>query len=211
MSSPYYPAFLNLEGKRCVVVGGGLVAERKVRDLRGAGASVTIVSPSLTPRLRRLVAAGGASYIQRRYRKGDVRGVFLVIAATSDHELNRAVAADAGCLANVVDAPGLGNFIVPAVVRRDPLTVAVSTGGASPALAAEMRKEIEALYGSDVARYVRYLGRARKRLLAVVTKRSGRETLLKALGSREMLETARREGFAAARRRAEACMAEARK
>jgi precorrin-2 dehydrogenase/sirohydrochlorin ferrochelatase len=140
----HYMACLNLEGRRCVVVGGGRVGLEKASGLATCGAAVTVVSPALHDGFAELDVA----WVRRRYRRRDLSGVFLVIAATSDPTVNAAVHRDAearGMLCNVADVPELCNFILPAVHREGPIAVAVSTGGASPALAKRLRDECAAL------------------------------------------------------------------
>ena len=139
----YYPAFLNLQEKKAVVVGGGKVAERKVLTLLKAGADVTVVSPLLTSRLRKLKEAKRIRHISRTYRFGDLKDSFLVIAATDSPAVNTKVAEGAPALLNVVDVPFECNFIAPSIVKRGPLVFAISTSGTSPAFAKAVRKEIE--------------------------------------------------------------------
>jgi siroheme synthase-like protein len=146
----YYMACLDLEGKSCLVVGGGTVALEKVRGLLDCGARVTVVAPEITDELRAL----DAELEERGYRASDLDGRFLVVAATSMASLNRRVHADAqaqSLLCNVVDVPDLCSFILPAVLRRDPIAVAVSTGGASPALAQRIRDDIAEVIGPQHA------------------------------------------------------------
>lgn len=156
----YYPVFLDLKGRRCVVVGGGPVAEGKVQGLREAGARVVVISPTATDPLARWAREGEVEWLARPYRRGDLEGAFLAIAATDDPETNRAVAEEAfarGVLVNVVDTPDLCLFIAPAVVRRGPVTVAVSTGGLSPALARRIRRSME---DPDLCRCLAWAGLA---------------------------------------------------
>ncbi len=123
----YYPAFLNLEDKKTVVVGGGKVAERKILGLLNAQAEVTVVSPVITKRLEQEEQKGRIRHICRKYRKGDLKNAFLVIAATDSEDINEKVSRDAPCLVNVVDTPKFCNFIVPSILQRGPLTIAIST------------------------------------------------------------------------------------
>jgi precorrin-2 dehydrogenase / sirohydrochlorin ferrochelatase len=142
----YYPLFLNLTGEKAVVIGAGRVAERKIRSLLKAGAEVTMISPDATAVLRRFARTRKVRWLQRCYRAGDLRGARLVIAATDDETVNQHVCAEAKrrrLLVNCAASPDAGNFIVPSVVRRGNLTVAISTGGASPALAKLLRRELE--------------------------------------------------------------------
>ncbi len=152
--SGYYPVYLDIRGKRCVVVGGGEVALRKVRMLLDHGASVETVSPELCPELGQLVEEGQLKVTGREYRPGDLEGAFVVIAATNDAKANERVVAEAterGILINVVDVPVLSNFIVPSYLRRGTVTVSVSTGGKSPALARRIRRELEKKFGDEYA------------------------------------------------------------
>jgi precorrin-2 dehydrogenase/sirohydrochlorin ferrochelatase len=201
LRSKYYPAYLDLRRKKCVVVGGGGVAERKVRSLLDADAAVVVISPDLTAALRGLVTKGKIRHIKRAYRKGDLKDAFLVIAATADQAVNDAVSKDAPFLINVVDAPDLANFIVPAVIRSGPLNISVSTGGASPAIASSVRKEIESLYDRDFGRYLSFLARLRKKVMKDIVDRASRESFFRAAGSAEMLGFIREFGFEKARDR----------
>ena len=139
----YYPAYLDLTGKRCIVIGAGLVAERKVFQLVASDANVTLVSPTITNELQRLVGEDKVRWIKRTYVRGDLAGSVLAIAATSDEEVNRQVHAEAErekTLLNVVDVTSLCDFIAPSIVERGAVTVAISTGGQSPALARKLRE-----------------------------------------------------------------------
>jgi siroheme synthase-like protein len=143
MADRYYMACLDLDGRRALVVGGGSVALEKAKGLLECGAEVTVVSPQIEPELRELPVR----WLQKRYETADLDGRLLVIAATSTPSVNRRVFADAearSLLCNVVDVPDLCSFILPAVYRRDPIALAVSTGGASPALAKRLRDELGA-------------------------------------------------------------------
>jgi precorrin-2 dehydrogenase / sirohydrochlorin ferrochelatase len=150
MTAHFYMACLDVAGRRCVVVGGGSVGLEKAAGLTACGARVTVVSPDLLEAFSELEV----DWIARRYRSGDLEGAFLVIAATSDRAVNEAVHADAearSMLCNVADVPELCNFILPAVHREGPIAVAVSTGGASPALAKRLRSQIAELIGPEHA------------------------------------------------------------
>jgi precorrin-2 dehydrogenase/sirohydrochlorin ferrochelatase len=149
----FYPMFVDLEGRRCLVVGGGPVATEKVEKLLDHGAAVRLVTPEMTPDLEAVAAAGRLAELHRRtYRPEDLEGCFLVIAATNLDAINRMVWQDAearNMLCNVVDVPPLCNFIVPSIVRRGELALAISTGGASPVVAKHIRRELEAAYGPE--------------------------------------------------------------
>ena len=139
-------ACLDLDGRRCVVVGGGSIGLEKAAGLAACGARITVVSPQLDPGFADL----DVEWVRRSYRSSDLHGAFLVVAATSDRGTNERVSRDAerrGMLCNVADDPEHCNFILPAVHREGPITVAVSTGGASPALAKRLRSDIALLVG----------------------------------------------------------------
>jgi siroheme synthase-like protein len=138
--------------RQAIVVGGGKVAARKVEGLLTAGTKVQVISPALTSELQICVDSGEIDYVQRCYQDGDLDGAFLAIAATNDPAVNQAVWSEAerrGCLVNVVDDPTHSNFILPAIVQRQDLSVAISTGGSSPALARRLRERVEALIGPE--------------------------------------------------------------
>lgn len=148
----YYPICLQIEGRRCLVIGGGAVAERKVRGLLESGAVVVVISPQLTEVLSALQAAGKIVWEPRGYQADDVAGFFLVMAATDDRLVQDQVQSDAErhqILINVADVPEKCNFILPALVKRGALSVAISTSGKSPALAKRLRRELQRLIGQD--------------------------------------------------------------
>jgi siroheme synthase-like protein len=160
----YYPVMMRLDGAKCLVVGGGPVAYRKAVALRRAGAKVHVVAPEFLPRFRRL---RGVTLVAGRYRAHHLRGVRLAIGATDDAAVHRRLyeaCRARGIPVNVVDVPELCTFIVPSVVRRGPITLAISTGGASPGSARELRRRIERLIPPRAARIVRELERTRRRI-----------------------------------------------
>lgn len=160
----YFPAFLDLRRRRCLVVGGGPIGARKACALLECGARVVVVSPTLTPGLATLAAGGRLEHRARGFRGTDVRGCTLVIAATGRAEVDRAVAATARAhraLVNVVDRPADCDVIMPSVLRRGELQIAVSTGGRSPALAREIRRSLEPLFAAAAAEIVERAGRER--------------------------------------------------
>jgi siroheme synthase-like protein len=151
---PYYPIFLNIRGKRCVVVGGGLVALRKVKALLEHEANVEVISPELCPELSQLAKSRAIQVLQKNYNGGDLQGAFIAIAATDDGEINNKVAEEArakGVLVNVVDDSEHSDFIVPSQLRRGDITIAVSTAGKSPALARKIRTRLEKDFGTEYA------------------------------------------------------------
>ena len=163
----YFPVLLELAGRRCVMVGGGPVAERRVDGLLAAGAQVTVISPRVTRTLAALAAEGRIELESRGYREGDLAGVDLAFVATDAGEVNVAVAREArerGVWVNAADDPAHCTFILPAVVRRGDLTVAVATGGSSPALARAVREELEAYLTAEYATLAAIAAEARREL-----------------------------------------------
>jgi precorrin-2 dehydrogenase/sirohydrochlorin ferrochelatase len=200
----YYPVFLNLKGRNCVVVGGGAVAERKVKALLGAGAEVRIISPEVTPALDKLVRSGKIKRSERRFRKGDAARAFLVIAATSDEGVNRRVFQDASGLVNAVDMPELCNFIVPSVMSRGPLQVAISSSGLSPAVSKTLRKDLENYFSKELSSYLSWLKDVRVRIKKKMpgTSREAtakRSKLLKKVGSKEVIDMIKYKGVGKAK------------
>ncbi|MGI6125428.1 MAG: precorrin-2 dehydrogenase/sirohydrochlorin ferrochelatase family protein [Planifilum sp.] len=171
MTQHLYPMMIDLTGRRCLVVGGGTVAERKVASLLAGGGDVVVVSPSLTPGLMERFRAGEIECHFRPYRREDGEGCFLVIAATDQEAVNRRVYEDArarGQWINVVDRPDLCNFIVPSALRRGKLTISVSTAGASPSLAKEIRRRLESEYGPEYEVFLDLLVEMRRRIQSEV-------------------------------------------
>ncbi|MBA7565306.1 Siroheme synthase [subsurface metagenome] len=165
----FYPVCLDISGERCVVVGGGEVAERKVIGLLECGAKVVLVARALTPGLRAMKDAGRIEQAPDDYKEEYLEGAFLVIGATDRDDVNERVSRDArdrGILVNVVDVPARCNFIVPSVFRRGDLLVAVSTGGKSPALARRLREEIEERYGPEYGTLLEIMGDLRGKIIA---------------------------------------------
>jgi len=165
----FYPVCLDIVGERCVVVGGGEVAERKVRGLLECGAKVALVAQDLTPSLRAMKDAGEIEKVSDDYKKEDLEGAFLVIGATDREDVNERVYRDAhdrGALVNIVDVPARCNFIVPSLFRRGDLLVAVSSGGKSPALARRVREEIAEHYGPEYVTLLRLMGVLRDKIVA---------------------------------------------
>ncbi len=165
----YLPIFLDLTGRRCVVVGGGEVAARKAASLLEAGAEVVVVSPSLVDALAHLARAGRIIHLNRVYEAGDIAGATLVYAATNDAELHRRIHDEArarGIPLNVVDVPSLCTFISPAVMSRGALQIAVSTEGASPAMAKRIVARLERLFGPEYGLAMEVLRAARQHLRA---------------------------------------------
>jgi len=165
----YYPIFLDIEDRPCAVVGGGEVARRKVEGLVACGARVRVVARDLTERLLALRDGGVIEHVPEDYSFAAVTGSFLVFGATDDEDVNGRIAADcrrAGILVNIADDPERCDFILPSVCRRGDLTIAVSTGGKSPALAKRIREELEDRYGEEYADLLEILGSLRGPVIA---------------------------------------------
>jgi precorrin-2 dehydrogenase/sirohydrochlorin ferrochelatase len=164
----YFPVFLDLQDKSCVVVGGGRVAERKVKTLLTAGARVKVISPQLTRPLARLESEDRIVHYPRLFRRKDLRNAFLTIAATDDRAVNQRVFQEATkhrIPVNVVDDPAHSSFIVPSLVKKKDLVVAISTSGRSPALARLLRQKLEKEIGHEYARFLRLLGAVRRKMI----------------------------------------------
>jgi precorrin-2 dehydrogenase/sirohydrochlorin ferrochelatase len=181
----FYPVFVDLAGRACVVVGGGGVAERKVEGLLAVGAEVTVVSPTLTPALTAHIAGGRVSHRARRYVRGDLAGAALAFTALADAGATAEVAAEArerGVWLNAADDPAHCTFILPALVRRGALTIAVASGATSPALTRALRDHLEAALGPEWATLAALAAEARRDLRAARRAADG-ETWRRALGA----------------------------
>ena len=165
----YYPVNLAIKNRACLVVGGGGVGTRKVRTLIECGAKVTVISPQVSAELDRLASEGVVELKKRIYQASDLEDQFLVIGATDDEALNRRIHADAerlNTLCNIADRPEICNFILPAIVNRGDLVIAVSTSGKSPAYAKKLRKELENQFGGEYELFLHLMGAIRERLLS---------------------------------------------
>jgi siroheme synthase-like protein len=217
LETPFYIACLRLSGRRCVVVGGGEVGLEKVEGLLACDAKVTLIAPEAQPELAQLALEGSIRWERREYQSGDLEGALIAIAATNDTDLNIRVFEDAearSMLVNVVDVPPLCNFILPAIVRNGPLAIAISTAGASPALAKRMKREIRELFGEPYANLAILLNEARGWAKATLPTYQGRKEFFESIvngqpdpierlragdlqGVRELIEAAQREYVAA--------------
>jgi precorrin-2 dehydrogenase len=176
-----FPMFVKLDGRRCLVVGAGNVGEAKIESLLAAGASVHVVAPKATPRVREWARDARIEWSGRKYVPADLAGAFLVIAATGSPALHDDIYAEAqsrGVLCNAVDEPERCDFYFPAVVRRGELQIAISTGGLSPALAQRLRKELEQQFGPEWEEWVAQLGRTRDELKSIPMPPGQRKRLL---------------------------------
>ncbi len=187
----YYPAYLDLRERPCLVVGGGRVAERKTLSLLEAGADVTVVSPSLTPKLRDLSSSGKITPIARPFEEKDLTGAFLVIAATNDPTVNAQVGRlcrKKHILVNVAAPPGESSFIVPSVVDRGALLISISTSGESPALAKRIRKELEREFGPEYDLFLQKMSILRSRLMTRVPDEGERSRIFQAIAASDVLD-----------------------
>lgn len=164
----YYPVFLDINARKCLVVGGGSVGTRKVISLVACGAIVTVVSPEATEKLQTLAHEGVITLKKRPYQPSDMESMFLVFGATDQDSLNRQINQDAerlNSLCNIADRPDVCNFILPATVKRDDLVIAISTSGKSPAFAKQLRRQLEQQFGHEYAVFLKLMGRIRSLLL----------------------------------------------
>ena len=187
----YYPVYLDLRDRPCLVIGGGTVAERKARALLEAGADVTIISPTLTPKLQELSESGKITHQQKKFSEKDLSGEFLVIAATDSAEVNT-VAAQAckrkHTLVNVVAPSEESTFIVPSVVERGELLISVSTSGSSPALAKKIREELEVRYGPEYDLFLVKFAAIRKQVIEEGVDGAKRRSIFKAIVESDTVE-----------------------
>src|SRR5437588_8708926 len=186
LQTPFYIACLRLSGRRCVVIGGGAVGLEKVEGLLACEGDVTLIAPEAHPELVQLALEGSIRWEQREYGAADLDGALIAIAATDDTDLNIRVFEDAesrSMLVNVVDVPALCNFILPAIVRTGPLAVAISTAGASPALAKRMKREIGELFGGEYAALAVILNEARGWAKATLPTYQDRREFFESIGN----------------------------
>jgi precorrin-2 dehydrogenase/sirohydrochlorin ferrochelatase len=190
----YYPVNLDVRHRPCLVVGGGRVGTRKVKTLLECGARVTVISPRVTSELETLARQHRIEWLARKYRRSDLDRAFLVIGATDDSDLNCEIHRDAEAarrLCNIADSPELCNFIVPAVIRRGDLMIAVSTAGKSPAFAKHLRRRLERQFGPEYSLFLDLMGAVRKQLLANGHDPESHKRLFEQLIEEGLLETIR--------------------
>lgn len=184
-----FPIFLKLTGRHCVVIGAGHLAESKVESLRAADGAITVIAPHASEHIAEQARAGELTLHQRPYQPGDLAGAFLVVAATNDPAVNRAVFAEAtakGVLCNAVDDPPFCDFYFPSVVRRGDLQVAISTAGNSPALAQQLRRELNEQLPLDLGDWLADLGNLRREVVASEPLNESRRLLLHELAQRQV-------------------------
>jgi len=190
-----FPMFLKLAGRPCLVVGAGVIGESKIASLLEAEARVRVVAPKATEQVRAWTGAKRIDWLAREFEAEDLRGMFLVVAATSSTDVHERIFEEAtrrGVLCNIVDVPPLCDFYYPAVVQRGALQIAVSTGGQSPALAQRLRKELEEQFGPEYAAWVVELGAKREELQAAKLDAEERKRILHEQASEESFKAFRR-------------------
>jgi precorrin-2 dehydrogenase/sirohydrochlorin ferrochelatase len=187
---PLFPIFLKLTARPCLVVGAGNLAESKIQSLRGAEAAVTVIAPEASKAIEELAEAGEITWYRREYREGDVGAeTFLVVTATNVPAVNRTVYLEAtakSVLCNAVDDPPYCDFYFPSIVRRGDLQIAISTAGASPALAQRLRKELNAALPLDLGAWLDELGNLRREILQLEPLNEARKQLLHTLATRDV-------------------------
>ncbi|MBO8159510.1 bifunctional precorrin-2 dehydrogenase/sirohydrochlorin ferrochelatase [Thermosyntropha sp.] len=204
-----FPVFVNLEGKNCLIVGGGKVAERKAANLFEYGAAITVVSPEVTENLKKWAEDGLIALHLRKFEIKDLNGIFMVFAATNDNNLNYEIAGlcrEQGILINAVDDPPNCDFYVPSIVRRNSLAIAISTEGKSPLFAKKLRKELEEIIPSGYGWYVDLLGELRKEIKSKVADISEREEIFNKLIDDDILNWLKAGEYKKVRERVEECI-----
>lgn len=191
----YFPIYLEIKGKKVLVVGGGIVAQRKIESLLETGALIVVVSIKVTNQIRQFEKEGRIKIIGRQYEESFLENVFMVIAATDNAELNHRVSKDArekGLLINAVDQPQDCNFIFPSVMKRGDLTLAISTSGKSPALARKIREQLEQEFGQEYEVLLKIMGNLRKEILSWKLPQDRNKGLFNQLIEGSLLEAARK-------------------
>ncbi|MBI4777325.1 bifunctional precorrin-2 dehydrogenase/sirohydrochlorin ferrochelatase [Candidatus Desantisbacteria bacterium] len=187
----YYPICLDVKNRRCVIVGGGEVSARKITFLLNCEANIVVISPQINEEINVFACEKRIEWIERGYQAGDLKGAFFVIAATDDPDLNKQIsqeARDTGILVNVADSEEDSTFILPAVLSRGSLSIAVSTEGKSPALAKKIRNDISGMFGKEYIRFVDLLGSLRQTVKATFDNQSKRSIIWNKLLNSELLE-----------------------
>ncbi len=194
----WFPILINIEGKKCVVIGGGSVAERKIKKLLEYGGCVTVISPEITANIKKLFEKGKIDYLNKEYSPEDIKDAYLVVAATSDKDVNAQIVQDARLLVNCVnmnagvDINGI-EYIVPAIFEKEKLTISVSTE--FPALSKIIRDEMKEFYGKEFALYLKYLKKLRREIKEKIKEDKQRQEIFKKIASKEIVVFLRQNGF----------------
>ncbi|GAB6183966.1 precorrin-2 dehydrogenase/sirohydrochlorin ferrochelatase family protein [Thermodesulfovibrio hydrogeniphilus] len=194
----WFPILINIEGKKCVVVGGGSVAERKIKKLLEYGGCVTVISPEITLNIKKLFEKGKIDYLNKEYSPEDIKDAYLVVAATSDKDLNAQILKDATFLVNCVNMNASSDvnaieYIVPAIFEKENLTISVSTE--FPALSKVIRDELKEFYGKEFALYLKYLKKIRREIKAKIKEDKQRQEIFREIASKEIVAFLRQHGF----------------
>lgn len=203
----YFPILVNIKDKKCVIVGGGSVGERKIKTLLKYGAKITLISPETTDKIKELINKGKINYINREYKKGDLDGAFLVVAATSNSKINRQIAKDANYLVNIVEKEDFQenmnniSYTVPAIYEKSHLTIAISTD--FPALSKLLKDEIGKNYGKEFAKYLKYLKKIRREIKQKIADDKERQKIFRKIASKKIVSILRQKGFEEAKREIE--------
>ncbi|MBW2407861.1 MAG: bifunctional precorrin-2 dehydrogenase/sirohydrochlorin ferrochelatase [Deltaproteobacteria bacterium] len=187
----YYPIYLDIKNRNCLVIGGGSVGTRKVLTLLACGANVTVVSTAVTEKLHQLSSNGVIKLKERPFKTTDLDNRFLVVGATDNQELNFKIHAEAehrGMLCNIADRPEVCNFILPSIVKRGDLIIAISTSGKSPAFAKKLRKHLEKEFGDEYAEFLNLMGAIRKKLLSQDHEPEAHKHLFEQLIERDLVQ-----------------------
>lgn len=190
----YYPVYLDIQNRNCLVVGGGSVGTRKIMTLLDCSATVVVVSPAVTEKIEELSSNGLIKLEKRVFKASDLDEMFLVIGATDNHELNRQIHTGAerlGILCNIADRPEDCNFILPSIVNRGDLIIAISTSGKSPAFAKKIRKDLEKEFGNEYAEFLKLMGTIRKKLLSEDHEPEAHKHLFEQLIERDLINMIR--------------------
>jgi precorrin-2 dehydrogenase/sirohydrochlorin ferrochelatase len=194
MKTSYYPIFLDLVDRLCIVIGGGKVAERKIRGLLHAGAKVRVISPVVSKGISMFVDSLRVELIDREYRSGDLEDGVLAFAATNNEEVNKRIREEASSrsvLANIADNPHLCDFVVPSTVRKDPVLIALSTSGLLPGLSKRLRKEVLEKISGDYPAYARRVGAFRRFLIETIDNGRARRRIMKEVANVDISAIAR--------------------
>lgn len=199
----FFPVFIDVKGKKCVVIGGGAVAERKIKTLLKYGAKITLISPEINENLTKIVEKGKIEYIKKQYSKEDIEDALLVVAATSDEKINTQIVKDARFLVNSVNEHSRLKingllYNVPAILHKGDLAVAVSTE--FPALSRVLRDEISKLYGREFALYLKYLKKIRKEIQKKIPESKKRQEIFRKIASKKIVSILQQYGFKEAKK-----------
>lgn len=197
----FFPVLINIRNQRCIVVGGGRVAERKIKTLLKYGAEITVISPEITENIKKLIERGKIKHIKRQYRKGDVKKAVLVVSATSDSKVNAQIAKEAEFLINTVEGKNRTKgikYIVPAIFEMGELTVSISTE--FPALSKILRDEIAKLYGKEFALYLKYIKKIRKEIQEKISDSKKRQDIFRKVASKKIVSILKQYGFKEAKK-----------